>query len=235
MQQFCLLTKKNNGAYGLPVAQDNVKTVAIDSVNFDVRSFNKWTDQQRRKRGLARVENVTVVASGEELTSALLTEVLQDNYVKRTYKTAPINVRPLKAQLRGRVNGARDSKITAGLPVVVDAVPYVLETGDQARTDIASLVAGVGAGVSLPLNADGTLNTLGTGTHVSWRMRDNTDALFDAIGITAVGGTVMLHVMACHLAARAHKVSISNLTTYEEVTTYDLNANWPTVADPLDP
>lgn len=236
MEQFCLLTKKNNGAFGLPVAQDNVKTVAIDSVNFNVQSFKRWTDQQRRKRGLARVENVTVVASGEALTTTLLTEVLQDNYVKRTYKTIPIKVGPLKEQLRGRVNGARDEKIRAGIPIIVDAVPHVLETADQSRVDVGAVVAAIGASIPLPLNADGTPNVDGIGTHVSWRMRDNTDVLFDASSfVSLVASPVMRHVMACHLAARAHKVAVSNLTTYEDVTTYDLTANWPTVADPLSP
>jgi hypothetical protein len=233
---YGLLTKKNNGSYGMPLIEEfnRPKDVTIEAVVYGRIVWNKWNNAQLVDKGMVRIQDVTTVAAGKERTSAF-SDTFSAKTVKRTYTLRDVAVEPLKTGLSSRVNGMRQGKITAGIEIVHDAVTKVLETGSESLANISAVAASIGAGLPMPLNADGTVNAEGSGTHISWRMRDNADILFTSAEFVAeIAGPAMVHVNGCHISSRVHKTAIDALTTYVEITGYDLEAGWPDVYTPPD-
>jgi hypothetical protein len=231
---YGILTEENNGSYDLPLKEtfQRPKQVKVGNVVHPRQVWQLWTDAQLRAEGLCKIDDVTSVTEGHEKGSSIESTIMgNDDRVKITYATSEIDYTKPQAALRDRVNGMRDSKINAGITITIDATDYVLQTDQASRDNISGVVAGIGAALPLPLNADGTLNLDGTGTHIAWRMRDDTDVLMDADTFKAsVGLAVMAHVNTCHLAARTHKAAIDALSTYADVSAYDLESGWPDVA-----
>jgi hypothetical protein len=232
MLAYGVLTQKNNGTYGLPVVSEfnRPKQITLNGVTHSRAIWLKWTNQQLVKKGFVKIQDETQLTSGKQKTDVLATETFSNDLVHRTYELKNIPVAPLRRALRHRVNGVRNGKIHAGLNIKFGGTDYVFETDTESLKNVSGVAAGIGAGVPMPLNADGTVSGDGTGTHISWRMLGNEDVLFtSAEFVSDIAGLCLNHVNGCHLAARAHKVAINALTTFNQIDTYDLEAGWPDV------
>jgi len=231
--RYGVLTLKNSGAYELPLTREFTRPEQVTVEKNGFRTIHPksiwtiWTNRQLQKVGLCRIADATSVPAGKERTSTLSQENLTPGMVTRKFTLRNIPVAGPRRSLSGRVNSIRDDHIEGGLTITHGGSPYVLETDRGSRINVSGLAAAIGAGLSLPLNADGTVNTLGTGTHISWRTKNNTDLLLDATAfLSVIGRPLLYHVNNCHLAARAHKLAISTLTSVEAAA-YDLEAGWP--------
>jgi hypothetical protein len=232
------LTKQANGSYALPVVEvfPRPADVVVGKVRYPRgiwEAGTAWSDAQLAKQGLARIDDVTVVAAGKVRLDTF-TDVYEADRVKRTYDLGDLAPELPRRTLLGRVSLKRREIIEAGISIPYGGSTYVLETDQTSRESVSGVVAAIGAGAPLPLNSDGTPNGSGTGTHISWRMRDNTDLLLSAAEFVSTLAVPLLnHVNGAHLASRAHKAAIAALTTWAEVEAYDLNTGWPPVADPV--
>jgi hypothetical protein len=217
------LTKKNNGSWGLPVVEElrtNKQVVDEDGTPHPGNIWRLWSDAELGNIGLAHVDDVTKVPAGKEKTGTF-TDKYTAKRIKRTYALQDRSGAKLKRAMLSSVKTMRQSMINAGIVATVKTSDYILQTDAESRELITGATAAANSGHTFPAS-------------FAWRMRDNTDVKLTPALMKKMGQDVFDHVNNCHEAARAHLTAIDALSTWGELTAYDLSTLWPPTAPPED-
>lgn len=93
----------------------------------------------------------------------------------------------------------------------------IILNGSTIKTDLES---------QAKINGALSLVTLNTSTIINWKSANGWIQL-DAVTVTAIAFSVGTYVQSCFTAERLHSEAINNLTSVEEIVSYDFTTGWP--------